>query len=191
MYRKTLSAVTRILRYSALDKYMHRPCMYRFAFWQHHFSGKKQHFYIFVALSRRFCYNVHVSVRHSSVLLCQNFIPAFVFISETIRVISVSQTFCRHIYTGKKAMAEGITQIYDKLFKKILTLFNVALTNLINGLFGTDYPPDSKITYNGTESENKELNPLSCRHDYHRRLQSQPPHGIAPETRQPHCHKSL
>ncbi|MDE5587902.1 MAG: hypothetical protein K2J60_02010, partial [Acetatifactor sp.] len=54
-------------------------------------------------------------------------------------------------------MAEKIAQIYDKLFKKILTLSSVAVTNLINGLFGTDYPPDSKITYNWTESENKDL----------------------------------
>lgn len=44
-----------------------------------------------------------------------------------------------------------IYQIYDKIFKKILTLSTIAVINLINGLFGTNYPPDSTITYNWTE----------------------------------------
>ena len=50
-----------------------------------------------------------------------------------------------------------IHQIFDKAFKRILTLSDKALINLINGLFGTDYPTDSKITYNWTEHEDKEL----------------------------------
>ena len=50
-----------------------------------------------------------------------------------------------------------IHQIYDKAFKRILTLSNKAVINLINGLFGTDYPTNSKITYNWTEHEDKEL----------------------------------
>ena len=45
----------------------------------------------------------------------------------------------------------AIYQIYDKIFKKILTLSSTAVVNLINGLFDTDYPPDSPITYNWTE----------------------------------------
>jgi hypothetical protein len=48
-------------------------------------------------------------------------------------------------------------QIYDKMFKKILTLSSKAVINLINGLFDTDYPADSTITYNWTEFENNEL----------------------------------
>ncbi|MDE6641527.1 MAG: hypothetical protein K2K63_13490 [Acetatifactor sp.] len=76
-------------------------------------------------------------------------------------------------------MAEKIAQIYDKLFKKILTLSSVAVTNLINGLFGTDYPPDSKITYNWTESESKDLTrrladtivTIGCSHSYHMEAQ--------------------
>ena len=49
-------------------------------------------------------------------------------------------------------MAETIVQIYDKVFKKILTLSSRAVVNLINGLFGTDYPPDSTVDYQWTES---------------------------------------
>ena len=54
-------------------------------------------------------------------------------------------------------MSETIYQIYDKLIKKILTLSSTAIINLINGLFGTDYPPDSTITYNWTEFEDNQL----------------------------------
>ena len=50
-----------------------------------------------------------------------------------------------------------IYQIYDKAFKRILTLSDKTVINLINGLFGTDYPTNSKITYNWTEHEDKEL----------------------------------
>ena len=51
-----------------------------------------------------------------------------------------------------------IYQIYDKAFKRILTLSDKTVINLINGLFGTDYPTNSKITYNWTEHEDKDLN---------------------------------
>ena len=44
-----------------------------------------------------------------------------------------------------------IHQIYDKAFKRILTLSDKAVINLINGLFDTDYPTNSRITYNWTE----------------------------------------
>ncbi len=52
---------------------------------------------------------------------------------------------------------EEIYQIYDKAVKRILTLSNKAVINLINGLFGTNYPTDSIITYNWTEHEDKDL----------------------------------
>lgn len=48
-------------------------------------------------------------------------------------------------------MEKEIYHIYDKIFKKILTLSSTAVINLINGLYGTDYPPDSTIDYNWTE----------------------------------------
>lgn len=53
--------------------------------------------------------------------------------------------------------AEDIYQIFDKVFKKIITLSCVAVINLINALFHTDYPTDSTITYNWTEFENEKL----------------------------------
>lgn len=52
-------------------------------------------------------------------------------------------------------MAEKITHIYNKLFKKMLTLSSVAVMNLINGLLGTDYPTDRKITYTGPNPKTK------------------------------------
>ena len=57
-----------------------------------------------------------------------------------------------YIYSMKE-----IHQIYDKAFKRILTLSEKTVINLINGLFGTDYPTNSKITYNWTEHEDKDL----------------------------------
>ncbi len=62
--------------------------------------------------------------------------------------------------TGQTRTADEpkkITQIYDKTIKKILTLSSTAVVNLINGLFDTDYPPDSSITYNWTEFNNDNL----------------------------------
>lgn len=50
-----------------------------------------------------------------------------------------------------------IYHIYDSTFKRILTLSTKSVINLINGLFGTNHPTDSTITYNWTEHENKDL----------------------------------
>ena len=50
-----------------------------------------------------------------------------------------------------------IYQIYDKAFKRILTLSEKTVINLINGLFDTDYPTDSKVTFNWTEHTDKGL----------------------------------
>lgn len=52
---------------------------------------------------------------------------------------------------------EEIFQIFDKVFKKVITLSTRAVINLINGLFDTDYPLDSTITYNWTEFEDDNL----------------------------------
>ncbi len=54
-------------------------------------------------------------------------------------------------------MDKKINQIYDKIFKKILTLSNKAVINLINGLFDTNHPEGSTITYNWTEFEDGDL----------------------------------
>lgn len=56
-----------------------------------------------------------------------------------------------------KSEAEQIYQIFDKTFKKILTLSTKSVINLINGLFHTDYSTDSEITYNWTEFEDDKL----------------------------------
>ncbi|MGN1179879.1 MAG: hypothetical protein ACI4SD_01605 [Suilimivivens sp.] len=54
-------------------------------------------------------------------------------------------------------MESTIYQIYDKIFKKVLTLSSLSVVNLINGLFGTDYPKDSTVSYNWTEFEKEDL----------------------------------
>ena len=47
--------------------------------------------------------------------------------------------------------------IYDKIFKKILTMSAGSVIRLINGLFETDYPTDSTVTYNWTEFHDDRL----------------------------------
>ena len=47
--------------------------------------------------------------------------------------------------------------IFDKMFKKILTLSEKSVINMINGLFDTDYPLDSEIEYHWTEFIDDEL----------------------------------
>ncbi|WP_394924132.1 hypothetical protein [uncultured Robinsoniella sp.] len=47
--------------------------------------------------------------------------------------------------------------IYDKIFKRILTLSKRAVIHLINGLFQQNYPPDSIVEYNWTEHVDKDL----------------------------------
>ncbi|NCB93381.1 MAG: hypothetical protein EOM40_12615, partial [Clostridia bacterium] len=48
-------------------------------------------------------------------------------------------------------MNEKIYQIYDRIFKRIFALSNLAIINLINGLFNTNYPPDAHIEYPNKE----------------------------------------
>lgn len=57
---------------------------------------------------------------------------------------------------------ENIHQIFDKIVKRILTLSAKTVINLINGLFGTNYPTNSKITYNWTEHEDNNLKKTDC-----------------------------
>lgn len=76
-------------------------------------------------------------------------------------------------------MSQSIYHIYDKIFKKILTLSSMAVINLINGLFDTDYPTDSTVSYNWTEFENNELRriladtilTINGKHSYHMEAQ--------------------
>ena len=57
----------------------------------------------------------------------------------------------------KELKEERINQIYDKILKRILTLSTKAVVNLINGLFNTNFPQDSTIVYNWTESIDDKL----------------------------------
>lgn len=52
---------------------------------------------------------------------------------------------------------EQIYQIYDRIFKRIFALSNLAIINMINGLFGTNHPTDSRITYPNKEFVNRLL----------------------------------
>ncbi len=54
-------------------------------------------------------------------------------------------------------MTTNLVHIYDKMCKRILTLSSKAVINLINGLYDTDYPTDSIISYNWTEYEDQNL----------------------------------
>lgn len=46
---------------------------------------------------------------------------------------------------------EEVHNIFDKIFKKCITLSAKAVVRMINGIFGTDYPDDSTLVYNWTE----------------------------------------
>ncbi len=52
---------------------------------------------------------------------------------------------------GQFLSAAEIREIFDKIFKKCITLSTKSVVRMINGIFGTDYPDDSKLTYNWTE----------------------------------------
>lgn len=54
-------------------------------------------------------------------------------------------------------MSETIYQIYDRIFKRIFSLSNLAMINLINGLFGTNHSPDSTVEYLNKEFVNRHL----------------------------------
>ena len=81
---------------------------------------------------------------------------------------------------------EQIYQIFDKVFKKLITLSIKAVVNLINGLFGTDYPLDSEITYNWTEFEDDRLRriladtilTINGTHSYHLEAQMEKDNSI-------------
>lgn len=48
-------------------------------------------------------------------------------------------------------MSTEIYQIYDRIFKRIFNLSNLAIINLINGLFNTNHPTDSVVEFPNTE----------------------------------------
>ncbi len=70
---------------------------------------------------------------------------------------------------------QEIKDIFDRSFKRLFSLSNSAILSLINGLFGTDYPPDSTIVYTNRESTDAALKHhfadvflvINGRHHYH------------------------
>lgn len=52
---------------------------------------------------------------------------------------------------------EQIREFYKHITKRCICLSSRCTINLINGLYGTDYPPDSKVTYNWTKDTGDEL----------------------------------
>lgn len=54
-------------------------------------------------------------------------------------------------------MANTAHDIYDRIFKRTLTLSNQAVIRFINGIFQTSYREDSTITYHWTEFEKDSL----------------------------------
>lgn len=86
----------------------------------------------------------------------------------------------------KEDSAEEVYQIFDKVFKKIITLSAKAVINLINGLFDTDYPLDSSITYNWTEFVDDNLRKILAdtiltingKHSYHLEAQMEKDNSI-------------
>lgn len=55
-------------------------------------------------------------------------------------------------------MTQRTDKIYDKIFKRMLSLSTRLVIALINSLFNTQYAPDSKLTYNLTENVDSQLN---------------------------------
>lgn len=86
----------------------------------------------------------------------------------------------------KETEQEIIYQIFDKVFKKVITLSAKSVVNLINGLFGTDYPLDSTVHYNWTEFEDDRLRriladtilTINGTHSYHMEAQMEKDNAI-------------
>lgn len=54
-------------------------------------------------------------------------------------------------------MNNEVYQIYDRIFKRIFTLSNLSIINMINGLFHTNYPTESIVEYPNKEFVNRFL----------------------------------
>ena len=54
-------------------------------------------------------------------------------------------------------MAETIHQIFDKVFKRTMNLSRRAVIKFINGLYGREFPLNSKLTFNETEAVSDNL----------------------------------
>ncbi len=76
-------------------------------------------------------------------------------------------------------MSQKIDKIYDRIFKRMMTLSSKPIVAMINGLFGTSYSLDSVLTYNLTENMDNQLNrtiadtiiTVNYSHSYHMEAQ--------------------
>jgi predicted transposase/invertase (TIGR01784 family) len=59
-------------------------------------------------------------------------------------------------------LPEKVNQIFDKAFKRILTLSSPAVVYFFNGLFDENFPLNSKVTYNETETINDKLDRIAA-----------------------------
>lgn len=60
-------------------------------------------------------------------------------------------------FSSKESKREEIYQIYDRIFKRIFNLSDIAIINLINGIFETNYPLNSKVSFPNKEYVNRNL----------------------------------
>ena len=76
-------------------------------------------------------------------------------------------------------MSQKIDKIYDRIFKRMMTLSSKPIVAMINGLFDTSYALDSVLTYNLTENMDNQLNrtiadtiiTVNYSHSYHMEAQ--------------------
>lgn len=83
-------------------------------------------------------------------------------------------------------MDNKIHDIFDLAFKRLMTLSSKSVINMINGIFDTEYPLDSKITYHWTENVDADLQKtladailtINDIHSYHMEAQMYVNHNI-------------
>ena len=83
-------------------------------------------------------------------------------------------------------MNNEVYQIYDRIFKRIFTLSNLSIINMINGLFHTNYPTESIVEYPNKEFVNRFLKErladvfisINSTHTYHLEAQIQKDENI-------------
>ena len=96
--------------------------------------------------------------------------------SETISLQADEQTKSPKSEDNEKVQ---IRAIYDRMFKRIMSLSSKAVINFINGLYGTEYSADSDVTYVSTEGIKSDLTAtmsdvmitINHQHTYHMEAQ--------------------
>jgi hypothetical protein len=63
-------------------------------------------------------------------------------------------------FVKKEKVRRQTAQLFDMVFKRLIHLSGPAVVNFINGLFGTNYPPDSPVEYPNVENVDRKLKRL-------------------------------